>query len=291
MKKTLFVLLVAFAPVCALAGRAHVTIEPATVDGNPAVRFSENKDYSTVVRGGTAADPVFTFHLLSCGPWTCPTGPKGYLTVSAKGIQWQSSKHDDDSFVLPLAKAAFSLCWRGVGACLDVAGKSRVFLPALDDGRSCFVYKEHTDPYFEFLFDVVQNFSGADDAFWRLRGEKPPLPTPPAGEDFHALATAWRGLAVKPELPEDARKQRVLAEAYLREKDFRGAIDHYEAGVKACPAWPEGWYNLGLLYAETGSYAYAADRMKHYLELMPNAPDSPTARDKVIIWEDKAAKQ
>jgi tetratricopeptide (TPR) repeat protein len=107
---------------------------------------------------------------------------------------------------------------------------------------------------------------------------------------FQKAASDWRVLTVKPELPEEARKQRVLAESYLREKDFNGAIQHYELGVKACSTWPEGWFNLALLYGETGEFALAADRMKHYLELMPNSPDAPAARDKIVIWEDKASQ-
>ena len=46
---------------------------------------------------------------------------------------------------------------------------------------------------------------------------------------------------------------------------------------------------MALLYGETSEYALAADRMKHYLELMPNSPDAAAARDKIVIWEDKAA--
>jgi tetratricopeptide (TPR) repeat protein len=107
---------------------------------------------------------------------------------------------------------------------------------------------------------------------------------------FQQIASEWRVLAVKPELPEEVRKQRILAESYLREKDFNGSIQHYELGVRACATWPEGWFNLALLYAEAGEFALAADSMKHYLELMPNSPDAAAARDKVVIWEDKASK-
>jgi hypothetical protein len=31
--------------------------------------------------------------------------------------------------------------------------------------------------------------------------------------------------------------------------------------------------------------------MRHYLVLMPDAPDAKAAREKVIIWEDKAKKE
>jgi hypothetical protein len=112
-----------------------------------------------------------------------------------------------------------------------------------------------------------------------------------AFQGFQKQAAAWRALAAKPELPEDARKQRTLAESYLREKDFKGAIQHYESGVDLCPTWPEGWYNLALLYGETEEFAKASDRMKHYLELMPNSPDTQAAKDKIVIWEDKEANQ
>jgi len=108
---------------------------------------------------------------------------------------------------------------------------------------------------------------------------------------FHQQAVAWRTLTVKPEMSEAARKQRVLAESYLREKDFKGAIEHYEAGVQEFSSWPEGWFNLALLYGETGDYAKAANRMNHYLELAPDSPDAASARDKVVIWEDKAITQ
>jgi hypothetical protein len=108
---------------------------------------------------------------------------------------------------------------------------------------------------------------------------------------FQKTASEWRALAFKPKLPEETRKQSLLAESYLREKNFNGSIEHYELGVKACPTWPEGWFNLALLYGETGEYALAADRMKHYLELMPNSPDAAAARDNIVIWEDKAGKK
>jgi tetratricopeptide (TPR) repeat protein len=124
------------------------------------------------------------------------------------------------------------------------------------------------------------------------RGVEIPVIENPAANwaSFQKEAAQWRALSARPELPEEVRKQRTLAESYLRDKDFNGAIEHYELGVKSCSTWPEGWYNLALLYGETHDYAEAADSMKHYLELMPNSPDAQAARDKIVIWEDRAGK-
>ncbi len=54
--------------------------------------------------------------------------------------------------------------------------------------------------------------------------------------------------------------------------------------------WPAGWYNLAMIYGEQKNYTDAADRMRHYLELVPNAPDAKEARDQMIIWEDEGQK-
>jgi hypothetical protein len=110
-----------------------------------------------------------------------------------------------------------------------------------------------------------------------------------AAAEFAANAKTWRE---KPETrvqpPAAWEKYRVLAEQSVREKDFFKALMNYEAGLGEFPMWPEGWFNAALIYEELKNYADAADRMKHYLELMPSAPDAQAAREKVIIWEDKA---
>ena len=56
----------------------------------------------------------------------------------------------------------------------------------------------------------------------------------------------------------------------------------------AFPPWAAGWFNAALLYGEFGEYEYAADRMKRYLLLVPDAPDAKAAREKMIVWEEKA---
>jgi hypothetical protein len=105
---------------------------------------------------------------------------------------------------------------------------------------------------------------------------------------FAFAAKSWREAPQKPPLPDAADRERILAENAIREKDLNRAIEHYEAGLLISPMWPEAWFNTALIYGELQDYASAANSMKHYLELMPNAPDSAAAREKLIIWEDKA---
>jgi tetratricopeptide (TPR) repeat protein len=107
---------------------------------------------------------------------------------------------------------------------------------------------------------------------------------------FSAAARAWRENPAKPSLSREADRHRILAENAFQEKNLDSAIEHYESALEIQPMWPEGWFNLALIYSELKNYADATDRMKHYLELVPDAPDTNDARTEMIIWEDKAAK-
>jgi tetratricopeptide (TPR) repeat protein len=109
--------------------------------------------------------------------------------------------------------------------------------------------------------------------------------------DFQQKATAWRALATKPPLPEAARQVQVLAENAFREKQFDSAIEHYENGLDIYPVWPEGQFNVALLYAELKQYSDAIEHMRAYLELVPNAPDAQASRDQMLIWQDKLKQQ
>jgi len=109
-------------------------------------------------------------------------------------------------------------------------------------------------------------------------------------ERFQKQAAAWRATNPKPSLNEEAERQRILAENAIREHDLDSAIQHYEKGLAAQPMWPAGWFNLAMVYAEQSKFNYASDRMKHYLEMVPDAPDAKEAREQMIIWEDKAKR-
>ncbi len=130
------------------------------------------------------------------------------------------------------------------------------------------------------------------DAFNRLvyaSIRREPITSQQEFASFLKAAIAWRALDRKPPLSTAADRQRILAENAVREKDFRSAIDHLESALEIQPMWPAGWFNLAFIYAEQKDYLDAADRMRHYLMLVPNAPDARSAREHIIIWADKAS--
>lgn len=106
--------------------------------------------------------------------------------------------------------------------------------------------------------------------------------------EFQQKTAAWRELATKPAVSEEVYKDRLLAEDALKNRDLRGAAKFYEAGIASEATWAQGWYNAALVYAEMNEYADAADCMKHYVVLMPDAQDVQPAKDNIILWEAKA---
>ena len=103
---------------------------------------------------------------------------------------------------------------------------------------------------------------------------------------FGTLAAQMKSAGAKP--PDGWEKYQILAEQAIKDADYLKAINNYEEGVAAYPLWAEGWFNAALLYGEMKEYESAANRMRHYLILMPDAPDAKAAREKLIVWEDKA---
>ncbi|SRR5581483_564758 len=106
-------------------------------------------------------------------------------------------------------------------------------------------------------------------------------------EQFKGQAAAWRAMSVKPEMPEEARQHKVLAEYAFQQKDAGKAIREYAAALSLFPCWPEGQFNLAVLAGEQKDYATAVLHMKEYLELVPDAQDAQAGRDKIIIWQDQ----
>lgn len=107
---------------------------------------------------------------------------------------------------------------------------------------------------------------------------------------YRQEAAAWRALSTKPALPEAARRYKVLAEDALQGKEFEAALEYYEQGLAVDPLWPDGRFNAALLCGELRDYARAAFHIRRYLELLPEAADAPAARDKLIVWEEKARR-
>jgi tetratricopeptide (TPR) repeat protein len=106
---------------------------------------------------------------------------------------------------------------------------------------------------------------------------------PPA--DFEAIARSYRAEAVKPELPEAARRWRVQAESAVRAQQFDEAADLFDAALLEAPWWPEGHFNRALVLGEAGDPSGAITEMRRYLALLPEAPDARAAQDKIYEWE------
>lgn len=269
--------------------------QPSQLNGHPALMFAGTGlgphgqspvRYTYVERAGTDEEPVFIFHLTHLHMHNCP----GQFVVSLQKASWHASC-EKEQFDVARSEIHFEP-GKYVGDIVMQAGGHRFwFWGNADtqggDGQDFNNSKELA----ELVKLAVKDPLAADQSFRKIRGDKARPSGPPEFAGFSEQAAAWRALASRPPLPEDARKQRVLAESYLREKDMDGAIEHYIEGLKACPTWPEGWFNLALLYEAGGEFRYAARAMRNYLELSPDSPDAESAKDKIFIWEDKVGKK
>src|SRR4029077_856471 len=63
------------------------------------------------------------------------------------------------------------------------------------------------------------------------------------------------------------------------------AVELYGKALEIAPWWPEGHFNRALIMGETRKYGEAIREMKHYLLLVPDAPDAGASQDKIYQWE------
>jgi tetratricopeptide (TPR) repeat protein len=109
--------------------------------------------------------------------------------------------------------------------------------------------------------------------------------------EFQRRAAIWRALPYKPPISDEVRQQRLLAESEFKQQRFNEAAAAYETGLDINQLWPEGHFNVAMMYGELKQYDDAAWHMRCYLELSPNAPDAQEARDQILLWEGKARRQ
>lgn len=107
---------------------------------------------------------------------------------------------------------------------------------------------------------------------------------------FSVRAATWRALTPKPRLSVPGDRNRILGEQAMREKEFSRAVQHFENAVLTDPTWPSGNYNLALLYEAAGQAEEAARYMKRFLLLEPGSREAAAAREKVVIWEERARR-
>jgi tetratricopeptide (TPR) repeat protein len=105
---------------------------------------------------------------------------------------------------------------------------------------------------------------------------------------FSEKASVWRLTSQRPEMADEVRTYKLLAEEAFKRQDFAAALEAYCDALDLYPMWPEGHYNAALLAAETKDYGLAAGHMHRYLILAPDAKDAATAKDKLLLWQHKA---
>lgn len=113
----------------------------------------------------------------------------------------------------------------------------------------------------------------------------------PDEKAFEEVVARYRGAAVKPAFPEEARRFKVQAEAAVGRKEFAEAAARYWDALVIAPWWPEGHFNRALILGEEARYYEAIAEMKKYLALAPEASDARAAQDKVYEWEALASRK
>ncbi len=137
--------------------------------------------------------------------------------------------------------------------------------------------KERAEQFFQGLWFMVR---AAQDEWEAMVADKL--------AQFKDKAAIWRAMAEKPKMPEDAYAHKVLAEDAYKEKNLSKAMNEYVLAFKTYPMWPEGQFNAALIAEALHMYRVAYFDMQRYLLLAPDAPDAQSAKDKIILWKDKA---
>lgn len=103
---------------------------------------------------------------------------------------------------------------------------------------------------------------------------------------FESKVAEYRGLTIKPQVPEEQRKYIVQANALGQKKEYVRAISLYLKAVEVNPvSYPGAYFNLALLSAQMNRFNQAISYMKQYLLLEPEAQDARSAQDKIYEWE------
>jgi tetratricopeptide (TPR) repeat protein len=211
-------------------------------------------------------------------PWITQADPGSFrfsfdsFEFNATLLGHRDSKHFKvDLKALPQAfiKQAFARGYR----LKDAAGK---YLPDPLDKVGWLTQDRQTAESFANALNHLREMAGEQSAALR---------------DFPQAAAAWRALSSRPPISEAVRAQRLLAENAFNDKKLDEALYHYERSVEIDPLWPEGRFNAALVAAELQFYDEAAEQMRAYLELVPNAPEAQAARDNIVIWQDKARQK
>ena len=74
-------------------------------------------------------------------------------------------------------------------------------------------------------------------------------------------------------------------------EDYESAITEFKQAVQLAPAWPDVYYNLGMIQEKAEKYADAIASLRNYLRLAPDANDAETVKSLINKMEYKKDKE
>jgi tetratricopeptide (TPR) repeat protein len=104
-------------------------------------------------------------------------------------------------------------------------------------------------------------------------------------QNFASIVSTYQAQTPRPQISEDVRRLRVIAEAAVEDKRFGDAANSYDDALALAPWWPNGHFNSALVLGELFYYDEAILHMQKYLALVPNDPDARAAQDKIYMWQ------
>ncbi len=103
---------------------------------------------------------------------------------------------------------------------------------------------------------------------------------------FEQMAAIHRSFLNKPYITEDIRKYIVQAESYAKLYNYEKAIElNYQLIATHPTAYPNVYYNIAILLAETNSIHSAIYNMKKYLLLETDTNALQSGKSKIDVWE------
>lgn len=233
-----------------------------------------------LLQGGNCRTPIFWTRDYELLCFTCEAAIpvlEDRIEVSPQMVFYFTNLLDAPILVEKTEPPTTGCCW---------------FPPQRPIGNQDRVYKVPFPGQMSFVFADFQDAKRfADDLF----AIQQPLQKHDAERRarFEASAAPFRALTVKPPVSEEQRRILVQANALAQTKEYRKAIERYLAATDLDPvSYPAAYFNLALLYAQTGRFKLAIATMQQYLLLEPGAADARSAQDKIYEWELQApAKQ
>jgi tetratricopeptide (TPR) repeat protein len=104
---------------------------------------------------------------------------------------------------------------------------------------------------------------------------------------FETAAQGYSAAAVKPAVPEAARRLGGEAAEAADSQDYDDAVDLYAQALELAPWWPQAHYQRGLALSAINDYAEAVAEMQRYLLLAANGPEAAAAQAKANEWSRK----